>query len=64
MYLNSYIWIDVRPIFTTQSPGYCPSNDWISYEKNCYYIERIPRTYGEAKFDCSNKGNLVFKSFI
>ena len=46
------------PIFTTESPGSCPGADWLSYGSYCYRVERIPRSYGEAKFDCSTKGFL------
>jgi len=48
--------IEDRPFFTTESPGTCPGADWITYGSYCYRIERIPRSYGEAKFDCTTKG--------
>ena len=50
------ILIEIRPFFTTASPGICPGDDWISYGTHCYQIVRVPRSYAEAKFDCSNKG--------
>jgi hypothetical protein len=49
--------------FTTQAPGYCPSSEWIAYESNCYRVERITRSFGEAKFDCANRGCFKYYRF-
>ncbi len=51
-----YIYKETRPIFTTETPGTCPGPEWLTFGNNCYRIERIPRSYPEAKFDCSIKG--------
>jgi hypothetical protein len=38
--------------------GTCPNSDWIQYGKNCYLFERITRSYGDAKFDCSTRSKM------
>jgi hypothetical protein len=58
-YLKLKFSLENKPLFTTPSPGSCPSSEWISYESNCYLFERTIRNYGEAKFDCSKKGASV-----
>ena len=54
----------MQPTVTTAAPGYCPGNDWLTYGSNCYKIERTIRSYGEAKFDCYNKGLEEILKFI
>jgi hypothetical protein len=50
---------DVKPILTTAAPGTCPDNDWLTYGSNCYKVEKIARSYAEAKFDCAYKGEKI-----
>lgn len=43
------------PVVTKPPPGYCLEG-WSEFGSFCYKFDTNLRSYGDAKFDCSQKG--------
>ena len=51
----NFTFLETKPPLMNEPSGTCPNSDWVPYGKNCYLFERIARSYGDAKFDCSTR---------
>lgn len=53
------IFLEPTPVITTPRPGRCPNQEWVDFGSNCYRVERLSRSFPEAKFDCNDRGGNV-----